>query len=264
MLPERDKLIKKCAEDLVGSKYAVAFTGAGISTESGIPDFRGPSGIWTRDPEAERRSYEIFGKFLRNPKEYWEEALKSPLYEILEKARPNPAHYALAELENMGILKTIITQNIDGLHKKAGSKNVLEFHGGVDKLRCIYCGCRFPKEEFLNEIAEKRVPVCKNCKGPLKMDVVHFTEPIPRDIYELSFAEAEKCDLMLVCGTSAVVYPAAELPRIAKRCGAKVVEVNLEETPLTREGVSDYIIKGKAGEILPKIVEEVKNLRRKQ
>lgn len=256
--------IKRCARDLLNAKYAIAFTGAGISTESGIPDFRGPSGIWTRDPEAERRSYEIFGKFLRNPKEYWEEALKSPFYEILEKARPNLAHYAIAELEDMGIIKAVITQNIDGLHRKAGSKKVLEFHGGIDKLRCIYCGCRFPREEFAKEIEERKVPTCKKCKSPLKSDVVYFTEPIPTDVYDLSFAEAMKCDLMLVCGTSAVVYPAAELPRVAKRKGAKIVEVNLEETPLTLEGISDYIIKGKVGEILPRIVEEVKELRRRQ
>lgn len=258
------ELIKMCARDLLNANYAIAFTGAGVSTESGIPDFRGPSGIWTRDPEAERRSYEIFGKFLRNPKEYWEEVLKSPFYEILEKAKPNPAHYALAELEEMGIIKAVITQNIDGLHSKAGSKKVLEFHGGIDKLRCIYCGCRFPRQEFAKEIEERKVPICKNCRSPLKMDVVYFTEPIPTDIYDLSLAEAMKCDLMLVCGTSAVVYPAAELPRVAKRRGAKVVEINFEETPLTLEGVSDYIIKGKVGEILPKIVEEVKELRKKQ
>lgn len=258
------ELIRRCASDLISSKYAIAFTGAGISTESGIPDFRGPSGIWTKDPEAERRSYQIFGKFLRNPKEYWEEAFKSPFYSFLEKAKPNPAHYALAELEEMGIIKAVITQNIDCLHQKAGSRRVFEFHGGVDKLRCIYCGCRFPREEFAKEIEEKKVPLCKRCKSPLKLDVVHFTEPIPRDVYELSFEEAMKCDFMLVCGTSAVVYPAAELPRVAKRRGAKVVEVNFEETPLTREGISDYIIKGKVGEILPRIVEEVKKLREKR
>ncbi|MDI9642798.1 MAG: NAD-dependent deacylase [Archaeoglobaceae archaeon] len=257
-------LIKRAAEDLANSKYAVAFTGAGISTESGIPDFRGPSGIWTRDPEAERRSYEIFGKFLRNPKEYWEEALRSPFFSILEQAKPNPAHYALAELEEMGIIKAVITQNIDALHQKAGSKNVLEFHGGITKLRCIYCGCRFPREDFSKEIEEKRIPMCKECGSPLKMDVVYFTEPIPRDVYELSFEEAMKCDLMLVCGTSAVVYPAAELPRVAKRRGAKVIEVNFEETPLTHEMISDYLIEGKVGEILPKIVEEVKKLRERQ
>ncbi len=215
-------LIRRCAADLVNARHAVAFTGAGISTESGIPDFRGPSGIWTKDPEAERRSYEIFG-----------------------------------------ILKAIITQNIDGLHQKAGSKNVLEFHGSIYKLRCIYCGCRFPRSEFEVEVREKKVPLCRKCRSPLKVDVVYFTEPIPGDVYELSFAEAMKCDLMLVCGTSAVVYPAAELPRVAKRRGARVVEVNFEETPITREHISDYILKGKAGEILPKIVEVVKELRKK-
>jgi NAD-dependent deacetylase len=256
-------LIRRCSADLVNAKHAVAFTGAGISTESRIPDFRGPSGIWTRDPEAERRSYEIFGKFLRNPREYWEEALKSPFYGMIENAKPNLAHYALAELEQMGILKAIITQNIDGLHQKAGSKNVLEFHGSIDKLRCIYCGCRFPRSEFEDEIREKKVPLCRNCSSPLKVDVVHFTEPIPSDVYELSFFEAMKCDLMFVCGTSAAVYPAAELPRVAKKRGARVVEVNFEETPLTRERVSDYILEGKAGEILPRIVEVVKELRKR-
>ncbi|MEM2176548.1 MAG: NAD-dependent deacylase [Archaeoglobaceae archaeon] len=255
------ELIKKAAKDLLESTYAVAFTGAGVSTESGIPDFRGPSGIWTKDPEAERRAYEIYGKFLRDPRSYWKEALRSPIYTLLEKAMPNAAHIALAELENLGILKCIITQNIDGLHQKAGSKNVLEFHGSVFKLRCIYCSSRYPRSEFLESEFED-VPKCRFCKSPLKLDVVYFAEPIPRDVYEQSFEEAMKCDLMLVCGTSAVVYPAAELPRLAKRRGAKVIEVNLDETPLTFEGVSDYIIKGRVGEILPKIVEEVKRLKK--
>ncbi|MEM3927379.1 MAG: NAD-dependent deacylase [Archaeoglobaceae archaeon] len=256
-------LIRRVAEDLVEASYVIAFTGAGISTESGIPDFRGPSGIWTRDPEAEKRAYEIYGKFLRDPREYWREALKSPLYSLLEKAEPNPAHKALAELESMGILMCVITQNIDCLHQKAGSRNVIEFHGSVSKLRCVRCGSRFDKRSFIDVIESQLVPECKNCGSALKLDVVHFTEPIPADVYIKSFEEAMKCDLMLVCGTSAVVYPAAELPRVAKRNGAKVIEINLEETPLTFEGVSDYIIKGRVGENLPKIVEEVKKLRRK-
>lgn len=253
-------LIKRCAKDLVEANYAVAFTGAGISTESGIPDFRGPSGIWTKDPEAEKRAYEIYSKFLRDPKEYWGEVLKSRLYSLIENAMPNPAHKAFAELESMGIIMCVITQNIDCLHQKAGSRNVIEFHGSVSKLRCVRCGARFDRGDFVAVIESGNVPECRRCRNALKLDVVHFTEPIPSDVYVISFEEAMKCDLMLVCGTSAVVYPAAELPRIAKRNGAKVIEINLEETPLTFEGVSDYIIKGRVGENLPKIVDEVKKL----
>ncbi|MEM0320754.1 MAG: Sir2 family NAD-dependent protein deacetylase, partial [Candidatus Nezhaarchaeales archaeon] len=137
-----EPLISEVAEVLVRSKYAIALTGAGVSTESGIPDFRGPSGIWTRNPEAERRAYEVYGLFLRDLKRFWEEYLSSSsiLESYIERAQPNPSHFALAELESMGVLKCIITQNIDGLHEKAGSKNVIEFHGSVYKLRCVDCG----------------------------------------------------------------------------------------------------------------------------
>lgn len=256
------ELIKRVAKDLLEANYAIALTGAGVSTESGIPDFRGPSGIWTKDPEAEKRAYEVYSKFLQNPREYWEEVLRSKIYPLLENAFPNSAHRALAELESMGVLMCVITQNIDGLHQKAGSRNVIEFHGSVSKLRCIRCGLRFDKRELEPLIKLGNVPECRKCGNALKLDVVHFSEPIPPDVYVKSFEKAMKCDLMLVCGTSAVVYPAAELPRVAKRNGAKVVEMNLEETPLTFEGISDYIIKGKLGENLPKIVEEVKKLRR--
>ncbi len=254
-------LIRKVSIDLLNSNYAIALTGAGVSTESGIPDFRGPKGIWRMNPDAEKKAYEIYEKFLRDPREYWIEVRKSTIYSILEKAQPNPAHKALAELEKLGILACVITQNIDGLHQKAGSKNVIEFHGSVLKLRCIKCNTRFDKVIFESIIEVGDVPKCKKCDNFLKLDVVHFNEPIPIDVYMRSFEEAMKCDLMLVCGTSAVVYPAAELPRVAKRNGAKVIEINLDETPLTFEGVSEYIIKGKVGEILPRIAEEVKRLK---
>ena len=254
-------LIRRVAIDLLNSNYAIALTGAGVSTESGIPDFRGPKGIWRVNPDAEKKAYEIYEKFLRDPREYWIEVRKSTIYPILEKAQPNPAHKALAELEKLGILACVITQNIDGLHQKAGSKNVIEFHGSVLKLRCIKCNTRFDKVIFESIIEAGDVPKCKKCDNFLKLDVVHFNEPIPIDVYMRSFEETMKCDLMLVCGTSAAVYPAAELPRVAKRNGAKVIEINLDETPLTFEGVSEYIIKGKVGEILPRIAEEVKRLK---
>jgi len=271
------------AEDLIKVKYAIALSGAGISTESGIPDFRGPSGIWTKSPEAEKRAYQSYERFLQDPKRYWEERLRAPsLLGNLAKAEPNPGHYALAELGEMGILKCVITQNIDGLHEKAGSKNVIEYHGSYLKLRCIKCGSRFNREELdLEELRrEGKLPPRCNCGGVLKSDVVHFGEPIPEDVVKRSQEEAQNCDLMLICGTSAVVYPFARLPRLARQHKIEtesktepglylvkqipatiIIEVNAEPTPLTEEGISDYLIQGKTGEILPGIVQEVKKMR---
>ncbi len=259
--------IARAARDLVESKYAVALTGAGLSTESGIPDFRGPSGIWTKNPEAERRAYRGYQEFLEDPKKWWEERLAGPsLLGDLGKAMPNPGHHALTELEELGILNCVITQNIDALHEKAGTKNLLEYHGSAVKLRCMSCGLRFRRDEFDLEklIREKQLPPrCPTCQGVIKSDTVGFGEPIPSDVAHQSLEEAWKCDLMLICGTSAVVYPFANLPRIAKQRGAAIIiEVNAEPTPLTEERISDYLIQGKTGEILPSLVEEVKRIRK--
>ena len=267
-----ENMIKRAANDLAESKYAIALTGAGMSTESDIPDFRGPKGIWTTNKEAEAKAYQRYELFLNNPRAYWEEMLGISgtyglFYEQIRQAEPNPGHYALAKLEAMGILKCVITQNIDGLHKKAGSKRVLEYHGSVQVVRCISCGLRFAREEIsLDELP----PRCK-CGAALKYDVVHFKEPIPSDVMEESEKEASRCDLMLICGTSAVVYPFANLPRMARfhlgvtsldvmghKANVKIIEVNADPTPLTHEGVSDYLIQGRTGEILPRIVEEVR------
>jgi len=259
--------IARAARDLVESKYAVALTGAGMSTESGIPDFRGPSGIWTKNPEAERRAYQSYQEFLEDPKKWWEERLAGPsLLGDLAKAMPNPGHHALTELEELGILNCVITQNIDALHEKAGTKNLLEYHGSAVKLRCMSCGLRFRRDEFDLEklIRENQLPPrCPTCQGVIKSDTVGFGEPIPSDVAHQSLEEAWKCDLMLICGTSAVVYPFANLPRIAKQRGAAIIiEVNAEPTPLTEERISDYLIQGKTGEILPSLVEEVKRIRK--
>ena len=259
--------IARAARDLVESKYAIALTGAGLSTESGIPDFRGPSGIWTKNPEAERRAYQSYQEFLEDPKKWWEERLAGPsLLGDLGKAMPNPGHHALTELEELGILNCVITQNIDALHEKAGTKNLLEYHGSAVKLRCMSCGLRFRRDEFDLEklIRENQLPPrCPTCQGVIKSDTVGFGEPIPSDVAHQSLEEAWKCDLMLICGTSAVVYPFANLPRIAKQRGAAIIiEVNAEPTPLTEERISDYLIQGKTGEILPSLVEEVKRIRK--
>jgi len=259
-----ENLTKRAASDLIASKYAIALTGAGISTESGLRDFRGPQGIWTTDREAEARAYERYERFLRDPKSYWEEmsgaeGTYGAFYRRVREAEPNPGHYALAELERLGLIKCVITQNIDGLHEKAGSKNVVHYHGSVDKLRCASCGSRFGFDEIS---LEELPPRCK-CGGAIKYDVVHFKEPIPSDVMEWAEDEALKCDLMLMCGTSAVVYPFATLPRMLRlraKTSAKIIEVNAEPTPLTHENISDYLIQGKTGELLPAMVEAAKAL----
>ncbi len=263
-----DSLIERAARDLLNAHYAIALSGAGISTESGIPDFRGPSGIWTKNPDAERKAFHSYERFLNNPVKWWEESLSnSGLLGNLEKALPNSGHYALAELEKRGLLKCIITQNIDGLHEKALSKNILEYHGSILKLRCAKCTSRFSKYEFdllklRNE--NKLPPICPKCGGIIKTDTVAFGEPIPEDVARRSLEETWKCDLMLICGTSAVVYPFANLPRIARERSypinnphVTIIEVNAEPTPLTEEGISDYLLEGKTGDILPAIVLEI-------
>ena len=264
-----EQLITKAAWDLTNSLYAVALTGAGISNESGISDFRGPKGVWTLNPEAERRAYQSYERFLEDPKGWWEEMLSRPRVSLLGglgEAKPNPGHYALAELEDLGILKRVITQNIDALHEKAGTKKLLEYHGSFSKLRCVSCNLRLRRDEIdLAKLKQENQlpPRCPKCGGIIKSDTVSFGEPIPSDVAQQSSEEAWKCDVLLVCGTSAVVYPFANLPRVARQKGMVIIiEVNSDPTPLTEEGVSDYIIQGKTGEILPKIVKEVKRIKK--
>ena len=279
-----EQLIDRAARHIADSEYAIALTGAGISTESGIRDFRGPQGVWTMNPEAERRAYRGWERFQQDPKGWWEERLASTSsLGDLGEATPNPGHYALVELEKMGILKCVITQNVDALHDRAGSRHLLEYHGSVAKLRCVSCNARFPRDEFdLEKLKQedRLPPLCPMCQGVVKGDTVGFGEPIPSDVAHNSLEEAWKCDLMLICGTSAVVYPFANLPRIARQKtiererktgggiyavertpAVTIIEVNADPTPLTQEGVSDFLIQGKTGEILPRIVEQVKKIR---
>jgi len=259
-------LIKRAAADLMASSHAIVLTGAGISTESGVPDFRGPKGIWTTNPQAEAQAYQRYERFLNDPLAYWQEMLGavgsgSDFYRQMRRVGPNPGHHAIARLEQLGIVKSVITQNVDGLHEKAGTQNVMHYHGTVEKLRCLSCGSRFGVDEYS---LEKLPPLCR-CGRPLKYDVVHFQEPIPSDIMDAAESEAMKCDLMLVCGTSAVVYPFAALPAMARSrgrggSGVKIIEVNAEPTPLTHQGVSDYLMQGKTGEILPPVADEVNEI----
>ena len=280
-----NELIQRAARDIAGSGYAIALTGAGMSTESGIPDFRGPQGVWTKNPEAEKRAYRGYQDFLRDPGRYWKERLSSSTGALgeLGTREPNPGHHALVELERMGILKCTITQNVDALHERAGAHYLLEYHGSFAKLRCVSCNARFRRDEFdlARLMREDRLPPrCSKCGGIVKGDTVGFGEPIPEDVAHQSVEEAWKCDLMLICGTSAVVYPFANLPRIARQKtreaqretagslaaiervpAVTIIEVNAEPTPLTQDGVSDYIIQGKTGDVLPAIAEEVKRVR---
>jgi NAD-dependent deacetylase len=261
-----DDLIRQAAGDLAASSYAIVLTGAGISTESGVADFRGPKGIWTTNKQAEAQAYQRYERFLNDPKAYWEEMLGtvgtgSDFYKQMREVEPNPGHRAIARLEQLGIVKWTITQNVDGLHEKAGSQRVMHYHGTVEKLRCLSCGSRFGIDGFS---LEKLPPLCR-CGRPLKYDVVHFQEPIPSDVMDAAEEEAMRCDLILICGTSAVVYPFAALPAMARSRGrgqssVKIIEVNAEPTPLTHQGMSDYLIQGKTGEILPLVVDEVSRL----
>jgi len=238
------------------SRYVIALTGAGVSVESGIRPFRGPGGLWTEHGEPPMDGYR---RFESDPKGYWEERLsparRSMFGDGFEAARPNPGHYAFTELEEMGVLKSLVTQNIDNLHNEAGSTRVLEIHGNRHKLRCIRCGERFPASGFdLSTLP----PRCPECGGVVKDDIVMFGEPIPRDVLEACQIEAGRSDCIIVAGTSAVVYPAASLPLIVKEKGGTIIEVNPHESELS--GICDISIRASSGEALPALVEEIKRL----
>jgi NAD-dependent deacetylase len=244
-----DHLIQRAAQDILQSRKTIAFTGAGISVESGIPDFRGAQGLWQKyDPE----EYADIQAFYSNPDKIWR--MLKDMFELIMTAKPNPAHIGLAELERMGLLSSIITQNVDGLHHTAGNRNVIEFHGSHRTLSCLKCSTKVDGNSLtLRDLP----PRCSLCSSLLKPDVVFFGEPIPWDCQVLSMKESKSCTAVLVIGTSAVVYPAASIPIMAKERGAKVIEINTEPTPLTNE-ISDYLLCGSAGEIIPAIVEEIK------
>ena len=248
--------VKKAAEIMVSSQYVTALTGAGVSVESGIRPFRGPGGIWTERGEPPMDGYQ---RFIRDPKKYWENRnrpRRSPDSGAVRKpAEPNPGHYALAELEKLGVIKSLITQNIDNLHNVAGSQNVIEIHGNSRKLRCIKCNRRWPRGGFN---MKGNPPKCPNCGGVIKGDTVMFGEPIPRDVLERSFAESNRSDCMLVIGTSAVVHPAANMPIIVKRNGGVLIEVNPMNTGLTSH--CDITIQAPSGESLPVLLGEVQNI----
>jgi NAD-dependent deacetylase len=241
------------AARLIGeARYCTALVGAGISKESGIPTFRGEGGLWTRQGEPPMNGYQIF---LEDPRGWWLERInqqRNPpeFARAIADAQPNPGHHALADLERRGLLKHLITQNVDGLHVDAGSTQLTEIHGNRRKLRCIACGRRGPMRDF----AEDEVPpACDHCGGIVKSDTVMFGEPIPRAFLDACFEHTARSDVMLVIGTSATVYPAADFPIQVVRSGGAIIEVNVDETPFSRYAA--VVLRGPSGQLLPRVVE---------
>jgi NAD-dependent deacetylase len=240
-------LIERAAQAIRTARRTIVLTGAGISAESGIPTFRDPGGLWDRyDPE----EYATIDAFRRNPAKVWRMMRD---FTELKTARPNPGHFGLAQLEQMGLLRCIITQNVDNLHQDAGSREVIEFHGNMRQVICQQCR----KVRPLGDLSLETLPPYCGCGGVFKPAGIFFGEPIPTYALYRSQEEAQACDVFLVVGTSAVVYPAADLPHIAKVAGARVIEINPERTDLT-DSVSDFIIQQKAGLAMPQIVAAIK------
>jgi NAD-dependent deacetylase len=238
--------IKEAAELIRKAKYAVAFTGAGISVESGIPPFRGMDGLWKKyDP-----IFLEIGYFKKKPLASWMK-IKEVFYDMLKDAKPNLAHQVIAKMCERGFVESIITQNIDNLHQEAGSRYVYELHGTHKQLVCTEC-----QSEYHINFADFNFlpPTCFVCKGILKPDMVFFNEPIPQFAKSRSFAESEKSDVFIIVGANAEVYPANEIPVAAKNSGATIIEVNIKETHFTNS-ITDVFLKGKATEVFGRIGE---------
>jgi len=235
--------IEQAAQTLLNAHHAVAFTGAGVSVESGIPTFRGPDGIWSRyDPE----SIEL-GFFLRHPGDSWT-VIKEIFYDFFGQAAPNAAHRILAEMEASGILREVITQNIDNLHRDAGSRTVWEFHGNSRTLVCLACRATYP----VGEVSLDTLPPLCECSGLLKPNFIFFGEGIPEPARSKSFAAASACDVMLVIGSTGEVAPASMLPGVARNGGATIIEVNPEPSLFTA-GTTDIFLQGAATEMMGRL-----------
>ena len=241
-----DALYKEVAELLVNEKECVALTGAGISAESGIPTFRSKGGLWEKYDPMVYASVEVFRQ---DPSKYW--TIRGEFIRNYDTYQPNKAHVALAELEKMGIVRHVITQNIDGLHKKAGSQNVTEIHGSLRETYCLQCG-----QEYLAPGVPDGMPPYCECGGVLKPNTVLFGEQLPEGALETAYQESTTCRLMLVIGTSAVVQPAASLPALAQRKGAKIVEINIERAFPT----ADIVVEEKAGSGLSHILKAIRRI----
>jgi NAD-dependent deacetylase len=252
---ELDAKTSNVADLIVKSNKIVVFTGAGVSTESGIPDFRSPGGIWSKfDPE----DFTI-QKFVSDPesrRKQWEFLINDGFF---TGAQPNRAHLAVAELEKLGRLDCIITQNIDNLHQNAGNspEKVFELHGNMNWVRCLSCNKRYPMKQIRERLQEgEEIPDCENCGGMLKPDVVFFGEALPQDVIANAVNHARNCDLLIVIGSSLVVSPASYIPAYATEAGAKLVIINMTST--TYDHIAAVVIHEKAGIIIQRILENVK------
>ena len=250
--------IEEAAQRLHRACYGIALTGAGLSVESGIPPFRGPGGLWTKHGEPPMNGYQ---RFLEDPRKAWEDRLspRGPmreLFETLRAARPNPGHRAMVEMERMQVLRCVITQNIDDLHRAAGTRGLAEIHGNYLMIRCIACVRRFPRDEIS---LASLPPRCPDCNGLLKSDTVSFGEPIPPDVLSRCFEETDRADCMLVAGTSATVYPAAQFPLSVRERGGVLIEVNPYPSELT--SLCHVSLQGTAATVLPDLAARLKALR---
>ena len=248
--------IKKTAKILLNSKNSIVLTGAGISTESGIPDFRGDDGIWKKYP------IETFGgleSFLKDPSKFWKMA--EDIAPTLFNAEANPGHFALAELEKMKIIKAIITQNVDELHQKAGAVIVYEVHGNINRFTCLGCRASYNKDQVLNKLKRRKrsSPLCDYCGMPLKPSVVLFGEELPKFEKYMSIDLAKKADVMLIAGSSLTVAPICDLPVYTLSGGGKLIIVNDQPTHL--DDKAEIVLNNKTGTILPLIVEEIKKIK---
>lgn len=241
-----ESLIATAAKLIKQSRFTIAFTGAGISVESGIPPFRGENGIWNKyDPKVLDIDY-----YLSDPAACWIR-IREIFYDFFASSKPNNAHLVLARMEKRGLLKSVITQNIDNLHQEAGSRIVREFHGNSKQLVCLKCGRKYHASEFdLNFIP----PLCHDDRSILKPDFVFFGEGIPEDAYSCSFDDSNKAEVCLVVGSTGEVYPAAYVPITAKQHGATIIEINPERSSFTAD-ITDIYLRGRAGEVLMKLEE---------
>lgn len=244
---QMNNLIKSIAAEITRfKKNTVALTGSGISIASGIPSFRGTGGLWDKyDPQ----EYATIEAFIENPAKVWKMIVE--FQAVIQKAQPNAAHLALAQLEKLGFLRAIITQNVDGLHQMAGNTNVIEFHGNNRNAVCLNCGKTYRSENILT----KTLPPRCSCGGILKPDIIFFGESIPDEALSQSKKEVQQCGVVLVIGTSAVVEPAASLPYFASRIGATIIEIN----PVRALHMS-IALEEKAEEIMPPLLKEVMRL----
>jgi NAD-dependent deacetylase len=248
---------RRLATLVARSERIVAFTGAGISTESGIPDFRSPGGVWARNAPIQ---YQEFLASAEARRETWRRGLET--YPVVAAASPNPAHLALAELERRGQLLAVVTQNIDGLHQAAGHDpaRVLELHGNAHGVRCLSCDdFAYRATVQARVVAGEAEPPCRSCGGILKPTTISFGEPMPRRAMSRAEAAIRECDMVLVVGSTLIVYPAAGLPKAAALAGKPLAIVNLTPTPL--DDLAAVVLRGKAGEVLPPAVALAAGLR---